>query len=82
LEQDIKKDTITPTRTTKARFGRLDGIIDSRFSVDKQPHGFGLYGENVFLTGEFVLSSGKNVAEFEKDFLLLSSGIEHSSNVF
>lgn len=82
LEDEINNDTIVPTRTTKARFGRLDGIIDDRFDVTKQPHGFGLYGENVFLTGEFVLSNGKNVAEFERDYLLLSSGLDQTSITF
>lgn len=79
LESTVSSDTIQPTRTTKARFGNLDGIIDSRFSPDKQPHGYGLYGENVFLTGEFVLSNGKNVAQFDKDILALFSGIEMNS---
>lgn len=82
LEDEINNDTIVPTRTTKARFGRLDGIIDDRFDVTKQPHGFGLYGENVFLTGEFILSNGKNVAEFERDYLLLSSGLDQTSITF
>ena len=82
LEDEINNDTIVPTRTTKARFGRLDGIIDDRFDVTHQPHGFGLYGENVFLTGEFVLSNGKNVAEFERDYLLLSSGLDQTSITF
>lgn len=78
-ESTISNDTIQPTRTTKARFGNLDGIIDSRFPVDKQPHGYGLYGENVYLTGEFILSNGKNVAQFDKDILALFSGIEMNS---
>lgn len=56
--------------TTKVRLGNLDGIHNDIFK-DKQPHGFGLYGENVFLTGEFYLNNGKSVAEFSPDGILL-----------
>lgn len=45
----------------RTRLGNLDGIIDSAFG-DKQPRGDGLYGDNVFLKGEFILkNTGKNV---------------------
>lgn len=82
LEEVKSNHTISPTKTIKARLGNLDGIIDSSFSIDKQPHGFGLYSENVFLTGEFILSSGKNVADFNKDFLYLQSGLEQNSMAY
>lgn len=75
LEESEENKVVTPTKTTKARFGRLDGIIDDNFAPGRQPHGFGLYGENVFLTGEFVLSNGKNVADFGKDMLALRSSL-------
>lgn len=45
----------------KVRVGALDGISDSRFPANMQPSGHGLYGNNCFLTGIFVLSNGKDV---------------------
>ena len=45
----------------KVRIGALDGISDSRFPADMQPGGYGLYGNNCFLTSVFVLSNGKDV---------------------
>ena len=45
----------------KARLGGLDGITDSRFPADMQPQGYGLYANNCYLTGVFVLSNGKDV---------------------
>lgn len=45
----------------KVRVGNLDGIGDSRFPADMQPSGHGLYGNNCFLTGVFVLANGKDV---------------------
>lgn len=55
----------------KARFGKLDGIEHENFSRNDltQPHGYGLYGENVYLTGEFVLSNGKSIATIGDDIL-------------
>lgn len=50
----------------KSRFGRLDGIYNEQFK-DKQPYGYGLYGDNVFLTGEFFLNNGKAVANIGDD---------------
>lgn len=43
------------------RLGRLDGIADSAFPTGTQPNGFGLYAQNSFLKGVFVLTSGKTV---------------------
>ena len=45
----------------KVRVGALDGIIDPFFPADNQPHGYGLYGNNCYLTGTFVLSTGVDV---------------------
>ena len=45
----------------KSRMGSLDGINDERFPSDMQPHGYGLYANNCFLTGVFVLSNGNDV---------------------
>lgn len=45
----------------RVRLGNLDGISDSRFSADNQPHGNGLYGDNVYLMGTFVLTTGEDI---------------------
>ena len=48
----------------KARLGGLDGISDRR--LKKQPQGYGLYSNNVYLRGEFVLSNGTDIgSQFE-----------------
>lgn len=58
------------TKTTRVRVGNLDGIYNEIFG-DKQPYGFGLYGENVFLTGEFYLSNGTSIVDFSEDNVML-----------
>lgn len=58
------------TKTTRVRVGNLDGIYNEIFG-DKQPYGFGLYGENVFLTGEFYLNNGTSVVDFSEENILL-----------
>lgn len=49
----------------RARLGNLDGIKDSWFGAlddeEAQPHGDGLYADNAYLKGTFVLSSGEDV---------------------
>lgn len=45
----------------RVRLGNLDGISDSRFPADNQPHGNGLYGDNVYLIGTFVLTTGEDI---------------------
>ena len=49
----------------------MNGIIDYLFG-DRQPHGYGLYAENVYLKGEFVLNNGKTVVEFLNDSITLA----------
>lgn len=44
----------------RARLGNLDGIKDNYFG-DEQPSGDGLYGDNVWLRGRFVLRNGEDV---------------------
>lgn len=66
------------TKTTKVRIGRLDGIYNEMFGK-KQPYGFGLYGENVFLTGEFYLNNGQSIVDFSEESILLkfrNAGLE------
>lgn len=45
----------------RVRLGNLDGISDSRFPTDNQPHGNGLYGDNVYLMETFVLTTGEDI---------------------
>ena len=61
------------SKTTRVRLGNLDGIYNEIFKT-KQPYGFGLYGENVFLTGEFYLSNGQSIVEFAQDEIKLAVG--------
>ena len=42
-----------------ARMGNLDGIADSWFPADDQPHGYGLYADNAYLRGRFLLTTGE-----------------------
>ena len=43
------------------RMGNLDGIKDTYFPADNQPHGDGLYGVNCYLRGTFLLTTGEDV---------------------
>lgn len=45
----------------RARLGNLDGIRDDTFPWNNQPRGNGLYADNVYLRGTFLLSSGEDV---------------------
>lgn len=45
----------------RARLGNLDGIKDDRFPLDNQPKGNGLYADNVYLRGTFLLSTGEDI---------------------
>jgi hypothetical protein len=44
----------------RARLGNLDGIVDSSFG-DDQPSGDGLYADNAYLKGKFILASGEDI---------------------
>lgn len=72
-QYSIKEDKVVGTKITKVRLGNLDGIYNETFG-NKQPYGFGLYGENVFLTGEFYLNNGKSVVDFSADQIFLKFG--------
>lgn len=66
------------TKTTRVRVGNLEGIYNEIFGK-KQPYGFGLYGENVFLTGEFYLNNGTSIVDFSEESILLkfrNAGLE------
>ncbi|KDS30991.1 hypothetical protein M097_2188 [Phocaeicola vulgatus str. 3775 SL(B) 10 (iv)] len=45
----------------RCRLGKLDGIRSSAFPADKQPKGNGLYADNVWLKGTFVLMTGEDI---------------------
>lgn len=45
----------------RARLGNLDGITDSWFPTDNQPHGNGLYADNAYLRGTFLLTTGEDI---------------------
>lgn len=59
------------TKTTKVRIGRLDGILDYTLPADRQPRGYGLYGQNVYLTGNFYLNNGKSVIDASEEGVIL-----------
>lgn len=45
----------------RARLGNLNDIKDDRFPLDNQPKGNGLYANNVYLRGTFLLSTGEDI---------------------
>lgn len=45
----------------RARLGNLDGISDDWFPTDNQPHGNGLYSDNAYLRGTFLLVTGEDI---------------------
>lgn len=75
----VAKPIISSTCTTKARFGNLDGIQDDMFPIDKQPYGYGIYGQNVFLTGEFYLSNGRAVADIGEEAIQFAVALNDST---
>lgn len=67
----VKKYIYKYTKTCKVRLGNLGGIRDSTFPENKQPRGYGLYADNVFLTGEFYLNNGKSIVDVSQDGIIL-----------
>ena len=45
----------------RTRLGNLDGISDDRFPTDNQPHGDGIYSDNAYLRGTFLLVTGEDI---------------------
>ena len=45
----------------RTRLGNLDGISDDWFPADNQPHGNGLYSDNAYLRGTFLLVTGEDI---------------------
>lgn len=48
-------------KSLRARLGNLDGINDDWFPASNQPNGDGLYCDNAFLKGTFLLETGEDV---------------------
>ena len=68
------------SRPSKVRLGKLSGIYNPIFG-EKQPKGYGLYGENVFLTGEFYLNNGKSVLDISNDYINISTSVNSLNNI-
>lgn len=67
----------------RARLGNLDGIKDDKFPADRQPNGNGLYADNAFLKGTFVLETGEDVkTRFEITEGKVQSAIDSVRNDF
>lgn len=56
----------------RAQFGKLDSVEDSHFPSNRQPSGYGLYSDNVYLKGEFYLNDGTAVADISKEGIILA----------
>ena len=52
------------TSCLRVRLGGLDDISDADFPDDDQPHGDGLYSDNVYLKGRFVMSNGQEIETY------------------
>lgn len=67
----------------RARLGNLDGIKDDKFPADRQPRGNGLYADNAYMKGTFVLETGEDVkTRFEITEGKLQSAIDSVRNDF
>lgn len=67
--------------TLRARLGNLDGIVDGRFPSDRQPQGNGLYADNAYLKGSFVLDTGEDVkTRFEATEGMIYSAVDGVRN--
>ncbi len=49
------------TGCLRTRLGNLDGITDDLFPAGNQPHGNGLYSDNAYLRGTFLLATGEDI---------------------
>lgn len=67
----------------RARLGNLDGIKDDKFPADRQPRGNGLYADNAYMKGTFVLETGEDVkTRFEITDGKVQSAIDSVRNDF
>ena len=67
----------------RARLGNLDGIKDDKFPWNNQPRGNGLYADNAYMKGTFVLETGEDVkTRFEITEGKVQSAIDSVRNDF
>ena len=67
----------------RARLGNMDGIKDDKFPADRQPRGNGLYADNAYMKGTFVLETGEDVkTRFEITEGKVQSAIDSVRNDF
>ena len=82
VKQENNKYKYEWVKSIKVRLGKLDGQWDN-FYLDENGnstiHGWGLYGQDVYLTGEFHLNNGKTIVDFAQDRILMkfkNAGLE------
>ena len=82
VKQENNKYKYEWVKSIKVRLGKLDGQWDN-FYLDENGnstiHGWGLYGQDVYLTGEFHLNNGKTIVDFAQDGILMkfkNAGLE------
>jgi len=78
-QQDVTKYIAELVPTTKVRTGNLSGIYNDTFGAN-QPQGYGLYGENVYLTGNFYLNNGKSLVDISDDILMAVGNIREAQD--
>jgi hypothetical protein len=66
-DETYKIAQLTPN--TRVRLGNLSGIYNETFGIH-QPQGYGLYGESVYLTGNFYLNNGKSLMDISDSITL------------
>lgn len=65
------------TNALRARLGNLDGIKDEMFPSNNQPRGNGLYSDNAYLRGTFLLVTGEDIkTKFEITEGKIESAVE------
>lgn len=75
VQQKDGKYLYTYVKPVKVRLGKLDGQWDNYYldeSGESKVKGWGLYAQDVFLTGEFHLNNGMSIVDFTKEGILLS----------
>ena len=82
VKQENNKYKYEWVKSIKVRLGKLDGQWDN-FYLDENGnstiHGWGLYGQDVYLTGEFHLNNGKTIVDFAQEGILMkfkNAGLE------
>ena len=78
-DPEITKYIAELVPTTKVRTGNLSGIYNDTFGTN-QPQGYGLYGENVYLTGNFYLNNGKSLVDISDDILMAVGNIREAQD--